>query len=71
MENREEIKANDFFRDNKLIPFHTDSIHYREIYSIMDSYASIKTKALTDEIEYWKKIFAASQYELEKFKNRK
>jgi hypothetical protein len=33
------MTAEEFFEDNKLIPFHTDSFHYNEIYEIMKTFA--------------------------------
>jgi len=40
--------AEDFFTDNKIIPFHTDSFHMKEIHKIMIDFAKIHVKeALT------------------------
>ena len=33
------LTAENYFTDNKIIPFHTDNIHYQEIYSIMIGFA--------------------------------
>ena len=48
------MEASEYFTDNKLIPFHTDSFHYKEIYMIMDNYANEKNKQLLDEIDMLK-----------------
>jgi len=36
--------AEDFFTDNKIIPFHTDSFHMKEIHKIMVDFAKIHVK---------------------------
>jgi hypothetical protein len=48
--------AEDFFIDNKLIPFHTDSFHMKEINKIIIEFAKLHVeaalKAAYDNIEY-------------------
>ena len=48
--------AEDFFNDNKLIPFHTDSFHYKEIYKIMQEYSDQHNKEIQLKFDELKKI---------------
>jgi hypothetical protein len=41
--------AEDFFIDNKLIPFHTDSFHMKEIHKIMIEFAKLHVEAALKE----------------------
>jgi hypothetical protein len=44
------ITAEEFFEENKLIPFYTDNFHYNEIYKIMIEFAKLHVESCKEEI---------------------
>ena len=43
--------AEEYFNDNKIIPFHTDNFHYKEIYSLMIGFAETHCKEQAKELQ--------------------